>query len=237
MLDTPLQAQTDCVQGGIVLPLCDSQFPEDECNVSPSIKLFSPLIQTLNEVDYGLVLLYTDRRVMHANRVARQELTGSRLLALRSRHLQTTDKTHSATLENALAKAGEGKRQLITLTKPDISVTLACLPLTAPASTSLRGTSTLGVLLIFQRPRNACQLSISFFSRAHGLTPAEEAVLRSLCNGFNGSDIAAAHDVSESTVRTQIKALREKTQFHSIRDLVQHISTLPPMALNLPGKA
>ena len=35
--------------------------------------------------------------------------------------------------------------------------------------------------------------------------------------------------MAESTIRTQIRSLREKTQCHSIRLLVQQVAALPPV--------
>lgn len=215
----------------------DSQFPTEDSLDSSGVKLFSPLVQTLNEVDYGLALLYPEGRIMHANRMAHDELRNGRFLSIKAGYLTAIRPLDGTKLELALTNASMGKRQLITFNTPNLSITLACLPLLAEEKPVTGKAHVFGVLLIFQRPRTACQLSVSCFARSHGLTPSEESVLRALCNGFNGSDIASAHGVAESTVRTQIKALREKTGFHSIRDLVQHLSKLPPMALTLQQSA
>jgi DNA-binding NarL/FixJ family response regulator len=79
------------------------------------------------------------------------------------------------------------------------------------------------------RQRGTQNLAVTFFARSHGLTPAEESVLRALCEGQQVDDIAAAHGVCVSTVRTQIRSLREKTGAASIRVLVQRLASLPPV--------
>ena len=43
------------------------------------------------------------------------------------------------------------------------------------------------------------------------------------------ADIAAEHGVVQSTVRSQIKALREKTGCPSIRLMMQRVNSLPPV--------
>ena len=209
----------------------DSRFPSDAAHEVTNKGLLKPLLHTLDEVDYGLLLLDANGQLMHANRQARQELNRHRLLGLRGTEVYTIDPLHRTTLAQALEKASRGQRQLVTLITGTQSLTVACLPLSKEHQSADAGFGNPGVLLILQRASPACQLSIGIYARAHGLTRTEELVLRALCSGFSGPDIAAAHCVTEATVRTQMRALREKTRTHSIRQLVQHVSTLPPMAL------
>jgi len=58
-----------------------------------------------------------------------------------------------------------------------------------------------------------------------------------LCRGLSIPEIAQDHGVAQSTVRSQIKALREKTGSASIRHLLQRINSLPPMVPALRGLA
>jgi DNA-binding CsgD family transcriptional regulator len=104
------------------------------------------------------------------------------------------------------------------------SLTLACVPLFQP----FEGNYT-SVLLMLARQNDTANLALGFFARSHKLTTAEEGVLRGLCNGQTIGDIATCHGVAESTIRTQIRALRDKTQCNSIRLLVQQIAALPPV--------
>ncbi|MDB5857414.1 MAG: bacterial regulatory s, luxR family protein, partial [Ramlibacter sp.] len=85
------------------------------------------------------------------------------------------------------------------------------------------------VLLMLGRQPGIQNLNVTFFSRTHGLTPTEEAVLRALCEGLEVQDIASAHGVSVCTVRTQVRSLRLKTGIGSMRLLVQRVAALPPM--------
>ena len=110
---------------------------------------------------------------------------------------------------------------------------VACVPLFHP----LEGESA-SVLLLLGRQIGTQNLAVTFFARNHQLTPAEECVLRALCNGLDVQDIAVANGVCESTVRTQVRSLRDKTQSTCIRLLVQRVAALPPVVpVNLAGNA
>ena len=126
-----------------------------------------------------------------------------------------------------------GRRQLMTLESTQERLSIACMPLR-----SLYEASSSTVLLMLSRQTGTQNLSLGFFAKAHGLTPAEHNVLKGLCEGMPVSDIAAVNQVAESTVRTQIRSLREKTNVTSIRQLVQQVAALPPVvptSLRHPG--
>jgi len=110
---------------------------------------------------------------------------------------------------------------------------VACVPLFQP----YEGESA-SVLLMLARRTGSKNLALSFFAREHRLSPTEEAVLRSLCDGLEVNDIAAAHGVCESTLRTQVRSLRDKTDSNSIRQLLQRVAALPPVVpCGLRGEA
>ena len=113
---------------------------------------------------------------------------------------------------------------MINLRHGGETLPVACVPLFHP----FEGESA-SVLLLLGRQIGTQNLAVTFFARSHELTPAEECVLRALCNGMDVQDIAAANGVCESTVRTQVRSLRDKTQSTSIRLLVQRVAALPPV--------
>ena len=79
------------------------------------------------------------------------------------------------------------------------------------------------------RQRVGDNLALQMFAREHSLTPTEESVLRALCDGRDVDEIAVQHGVAESTVRTQVRSLRDKTGANGIRQLVQRVLALPPV--------
>ena len=119
-----------------------------------------------------------------------------------------------------------GQRRLLLLKNEAKTqhLSMAFVPLTHPLESDAPT-----VLVLLQR-QNACEnVSVRMFARAQNLSPSEEVVMMALCRGLSIPEIAQENGVAQSTVRSQIKALREKTGCASIRHLLQRINSLPPM--------
>ncbi|MDO5624141.1 MAG: helix-turn-helix domain-containing protein [Pseudomonadota bacterium] len=199
--------------------------------------LLSPgfLLRLLDEIDYGLIVAGVDGRIHHANHLARHELGSARLLwadgdgRLSGAHNALTRQLHAA-----LGDGAQGKRRLLTFSHDSHSLPVAVVPL----SHALEGSDDGLVLLVMARQHASGNLTLDMFAREHSLTPTEQAVLRALCEGCAVQDIATRHGVAESTVRTQVRSLRDKTGAGGIRQLVQRVLSLPPMvpALRADGR-
>lgn len=184
----------------------------------------------LDEIDYGMLLVVDEMRVLHANHVAREELDGEHPLQLLGQQLRVRRGQDLAPLRDALAGAARGLRRLLTLGDADRRVSVAVVPL--PHATLRAAT-----LLVFGK-RQVCEgLSIHWFARSHSLTQAEAQVLNALCSGARPNQIAQRQSVAISTVRTQISSIRSKTGAESIRDLVRQIAVLPPLVSALRGQS
>ncbi len=198
------------------------------------------LWRVLDEIDYGLILVDTFGMVQHANHLARYELARGHFLRLvqpdartataanQAIHgqLQAADQPPevNAQLLRGIRSAAQGLRHMLTLRRDGANLPVACVPLFQPFEGEAAS-----VLVMLGRQSATPNLAVTFFARDHRLTQAEESVLRALCKGQDIPDIAVAHGVAESTIRTQIRALRDKTQCHSIRVLVQQVAALPPV--------
>jgi DNA-binding NarL/FixJ family response regulator len=180
--------------------------------------------RALEEIDYGLILVNPDGVVQHANHLARHEL--ARALFLRIDHGRVTSPVPQQAEEVArgIRLAARGRRQMLSLRHGKDGLPVACVPLFQP----YEGESA-SVLLMLARRTGSKNLALSFFAREHRLSPTEEAVLRALCDGLDVHEIAVAHGVCESTLRTQVRSLRDKTDSSSIRQLVQRVAALPPV--------
>ena len=66
-----------------------------------------------------------------------------------------------------------------------------------------------------------------------GLTGTEGLVLAMVCKGLRPTEIAISHGVQVCTVRSQLRSIRQKTASDSVRELVEKVSVLPPMARHL----
>ncbi len=83
--------------------------------------------------------------------------------------------------------------------------------------------------LIFSRRGVREKLMLNFFARANQLTRREEEILDLLCEGHTAPKIAQIQQLQESTVRTHLRNILNKTHTKSIRELVKNLAMLPPM--------
>ena len=185
----------------------------------------SRLAATLDELDYGMLLLTDGSHVVHANHIARVELDGLHPLQLVGRELRARHPHDVVALHTALQNAAQrGLRKLLTLGD---SAHRACVSIVPIGSGQPAGDATTLVML---SKRQVCEsLSVQGFARSHGLTPAETRVLVALCQGVPPCEVAAELGVGISTVRSQIGSIRQKTGAESIRALVRQVAVLPPL--------
>jgi DNA-binding CsgD family transcriptional regulator len=182
----------------------------------------------MDEFAYGVVIVRTDGRLLHANQAAHHELGRRRVLGLRQHVLATCVAEDAAILHDAIARAASGKRSMITLAGEGPSLTLVVLPLNSEGASRPHSAA-----LIFARATVCDSLMLGFFARSHGLTRTEEQVLDILCQGYSAPDIAAQLNVAVSTVRSHVRSLCAKTRSSGVRELVNRVAVLPPVGPSL----
>lgn len=188
------------------------------------------LAAMLDEVDYPMLLIDAQAQVLHANRLARADLAREHPLLLTGDTLRARETHDVLPLAEALHDAQvRGLRKLLTLSRGSShAVTLSVVPLGHVQAFVAPG-QPLPVLLILGKRQVCSDLLVHGYARSNGLTPAESAVLRHLCDGTQPTEIAKALGVAISTVRSQISSIRAKTGAQSIRDLVHQVAVLPPL--------
>ncbi|MDO8906642.1 LuxR C-terminal-related transcriptional regulator [Hydrogenophaga sp.] len=182
------------------------------------------LLRMLDEIDYGVLVIDGQGQIQHANHLARHELASSRLVMVRGNSLFGSSTEHSAMIQQGLDHACKGQRKLVLLEHNDLELSLAFIPLSHPLEAESPT-----VLVLLQRQSTCDNLAVRMFARTKGLSPSEESVMIGLCRGLGVPEIAREHGVAESTVRSQVKSLREKTGCSSIRRLMQRVNSLPPV--------
>ena len=205
---------------------------------------------TLNQVDYGLVVLNVDNhRITFANVPGWAALDpatdghGQRRnhagLCLVHGRLATIRPGHAEPLRAALARTRCGLRGLLSLEGGPQTSSVAVLPLPQPGQDGAHPQTVPAAcyaLLVFAKQQLCDDSTVALFARERGLTSAEGQVLAQVCKGLRPAQIAHHHGVQVSTVRTQLRSIRMKTCSDTIRELVQKVSVLPPMARHLsPG--
>ncbi len=182
------------------------------------------LLRVLDEVDYGVLIIDAQGTILHANHLARHELASGRMLVSYGNNLLGSNAEFTAQMQTATEAAFRGQRRLVLLNKGERELSLAFTPLSHPLEAD-----TPTVLVMLSRQSACDNLAVRMFARTIGLSPSEEAVLMGLCRGLEIPEIAAEHGVAPSTIRSQIKTLREKAGSPSIRRLLQRINSLPPV--------
>lgn len=201
--------------------------PERRTSPAPVQRWLGLLI---DEIDYGMVLLTDDAQVVHVNHLARVELDAGHPLEMRGRSLYARRSIDTLALANALSAAAlRGRRCLLKLGEGGQHAMVSVVPL------GQQGHGQPAIALVFGK-RQVCEpLSVEAFARTHRLTAAETKVLSALCNGVRVSDVAQAHGVETSTVRSQVSSIRAKTGAESIAALVRQVAVLPPLLGVLRG--
>ncbi len=184
------------------------------------------LASLVDELAHGMVVTRADGRVLHANQAARQELARERVLAVRQQRLHAMEPASQDDLNQALARAVDGKRSLVDLRAGEsVPLLVAAVPLKSAHPSHVPH-----VALLFARSAVCDSLMLCFFARRHGLTPTEEQVLGILCEGYSAPQAAAQLKVAVSTVRSHVRSVCAKTRASGVRDLVTRLAVLPPVA-------
>ena len=174
---------------------------------------------------HGVVVVTARNQVVHVNQAARTELGYGRALSEARGEIYAVAPGDRRVLQNALTHAASGKRSLINLSGGGSSLSLAVVPLKQD-SDDLE----VRIALLFARAEVCESGMFGFFARSYGLTQTEEQVLAILCRGLSTPEIAVQLKVAVSTVRSHVRSLCAKTASSGVRELVNRVAVLPPVA-------
>lgn len=182
------------------------------------------LARVLDEIDYGVAIVSLDGRVIHANARARAEFGPDQPLRLAGGQVFARRTADQSALLQALQVVRKCRRSMVSVGDEGNRISIAVVPLGEEP-----GGECCTAAFVFQKRLAYEALTLSFFARTHRLTSAETTVLEALCRGLRPQQIASQQGVAISTVRTQVSSIRAKTQTGSMRELVQTLSSLPPL--------
>lgn len=200
----------------------DAPLSQDGTPPDAGPEVLSLLVDVLG---HGVIVVSERGQILHANRAARTELNRHRLLDRVGGELHAMTPADSRTLQNALGNAAAGKRSLINVSGGGVILTLAVVPL-KPDTEAWEAR----IALFFARAEVCESGMFGFFARSYGLTQTEEQVLAILCRGLNTPEIAVQMKVAVSTVRSHVRSLCAKTGSSGVRELVNRVAVLPPVA-------
>jgi DNA-binding CsgD family transcriptional regulator len=194
----------------------------------------SGLLEMMDRLPYGVLLLGSKREILEASAAARVTLAsrsgmhadGGRLGFTRSGNERAfaerlNEEPTRARLDDVLLLSQTGLRQAISL---------LVLPL-PPAQEAWLRPAARWLVLVFDPEVNP-PLTQRSLQRAFGITAAEASLAQRLASGFTVVQAAAALNISRNTARTQLKSIFAKvgvrTQAQLVRRLLNSPATLNP---------
>jgi DNA-binding CsgD family transcriptional regulator len=186
---------------------------------------------TLDGLDAGLYLVDAEARLIHANAAGQVILDARDILHEIRGHLAACDPTANQTLRDVFAAAGQGDSVVgaggiaVPLIGKDGQRLVAhALPLTSGARRRA-GVAYRAVAALFVRKAALAMPSRSeVIGKAFKLTPTELRVLLAIVELGGVPEVAAALGVADTTVRTHVSRLFEKTGTARQADLVKLVA-------------
>lgn len=200
--------------------------PQDFRDTAPAVggpALARLLSALMDRLACGVLACDVDGLLLHANSVARRELAQVGALRLEGRQVRATPAMQDIWCTALHDTALRQRTRLMVLHDGAERLTVALLPVHVDGAERPAAMAMLG-------RRSVCSpLGLEMLSASHGLTYAEQRVLRALVDNSTVREIAAQHGVSVTTVRSQIQAVRDKLGARSIDALLLQAAALPPI--------
>ena len=201
-------------------------FPLDDTDSVPALLAF-----LVDELAHGVLVISAQGKLLHVNQAARRELDRAVVLGAERGELKVLMPPDAKAFQAALGKAVAGKRGLIRLAGEGVDFTLALVPLQRQV-----GVPCDRIALVLSRVSVSESGVFGAFARNHGLTHTEEQVLVFLCRCLSTPEIATQMKVAVSTVRSHVRSLCAKTASSGVRELVNRVAILPPIAPSPVGQ-
>ena len=187
-------------------------------------------LRALDHLDFGVVMLAGDGRVLEMNRFARGLVNGGFGLRVHNGKLQATQNRADARLQ-ALLSAPTGKSVTTVTLKPPAVSAHVTIALTAAAADM----DDAGRLVFLTCPERAFDERLGLLVERFAFTPLELKLARGLLQGFGLRQAGATAGLSYESSRWYLKQLFAKTETHRQAELVRLLlsvkseALLPPM--------
>lgn len=175
------------------------------------------LLETLDRLAVGVLLLDNRKHLIHANRMARKYCSGDGLCISASGRLVAQAAADRALLDLALdrmansnAKATPDAGATLAIRrqdKPPLSLLLSCLPGYTTLFEAFKAT----ILIFVKAPEDRPMKIADRLAHRYGFTPAEARLLDALAAGTTLAEYAEARRLSVNTAKVQLRALLAKT--------------------------
>lgn len=199
--------------------------------IEEGTKQAASFVDAFDGLSASMFLVDAEGRVMHANAAGTALLNSRTVLTIRGERLLAVDRDASATLQEVFTAAGKGDGDVGV---KGISVALPCadganyvahvLPLTSGARLGT-GVSYRAVAALFVQPATLhAPAAPEVIAKTYGLTLSELRVLVTIVQAGGVAETAEALGVAETTVKTHLSRLFQKTGAARQADLVKLIA-------------
>jgi DNA-binding CsgD family transcriptional regulator len=186
---------------------------------------------TLDGLSAGMCLVNAEGRIVHANAAGHAILAAGDILYAAGGRLAACDAQINQTLREVFAAAGQGDAALGTkgiamplIGKDGERYVAHVLPLTSGARRRAGIAYTAVAALFVRKAALAMSSRSEVIGKAFKLTPAELRVLLAIVEVGGVPEVAAALGVADTTVRTHVSRLFEKTGASRQADLVKLVA-------------
>jgi DNA-binding CsgD family transcriptional regulator/PAS domain-containing protein len=186
---------------------------------------------TLDGLSAGMCLVDAEGRIVHANAAGHAIIAASDILSIVGGRLVAYDAQVNRTLEEVFAAAGEGDAALGV---KGIAIPLIgksgeryvghALPLTSGARRNAGIAYTAAVALFIRKAALVNASAPEVMGKTFKLTPTELRVLLAIVEVGGVPQVAAALGVAETTIKTHLGRLFEKTGVNRQADLVKLVA-------------
>jgi DNA-binding CsgD family transcriptional regulator len=186
----------------------------------------------LDQLNAGVVIIYPNGKVLHANRAASDMFTIGWPIRMANGYIQAEERKTTELLLKALHYvAGEAhtsppERVLLEIVlSPSSSLNGAAVGSLKPVSRGDCEVDSLIALFVKQRS-DRLQTYLAGVAECFDLTPAETRTIEQLMHGGNVAEIAMALKVSENTVKSHLQNIFTKTGTSRQVDLLRVVHDL-----------
>ena len=188
-------------------------------------------VDALDGLSTGMYLVDAEGRLIHANAAGRALLAAGDILRSAGGRLVASDTRVQRTLQDVFAAAGQGdaavgiKGIAVSLTgKDDERYVAHALPLTSGARRRAGIDRAAAAALFVRRAALVASSASQVIGETFKLTPTELRVLLAITEVGGIPEVATAFGVADTTVRTHVNRLFEKTGATRQADLVKLVA-------------
>ncbi len=197
--------------------------------------IFQALCATLDHFDAGFVAVFPDGKILHANRMAREMMSGGWPIQASNGYLQASSRKPTTLLLNCLQQVAEAA---VSSPSEDICLDICLADAASPHGVAIASMKPLlngmpdgslsPVALFVTSIRDRGDCALSAIAECFGLTPAETRTLHHFVEGGTVAEAGQSLAVSENTVKTHLQNIFAKTRSSRQVQLIKLVNDLRP---------